>query len=277
MKSKENQNREGLKKKAIPGVIIIALGFAWFYVIDALFGNEMARNTQYISYILMLAGAVLAIVSGVRLAGTKAIDSMPLCDVCGKKIIGSPLKVNDSKNGGIAYQLCSDCNRDYCFIAGKDGVYPDTAAEIKEIIAGKANAAGIIEKRMRCNVCGTVFCYSNKDVEKNNELLSRAASERRQAVLSALGTSAIQSNQETARADRLESMVKDYSKCPKCNSADIVEISEEEYKAFQASNERENNKAASSADELMKFKELLDSGVITQEEFDVKKKQLLGL
>ena len=34
---------------------------------------------------------------------------------------------------------------------------------------------------------------------------------------------------------------------------------------------------ASSADELKKFKELLDSGVITQEEFDAKKKQLLGL
>ena len=33
----------------------------------------------------------------------------------------------------------------------------------------------------------------------------------------------------------------------------------------------------SSADELKKFKELLDSGVITQEEFDAKKKQLLGL
>ena len=35
--------------------------------------------------------------------------------------------------------------------------------------------------------------------------------------------------------------------------------------------------AASSADELKKYKELLDSGVITQEEFDAKKKQLLGL
>jgi len=33
----------------------------------------------------------------------------------------------------------------------------------------------------------------------------------------------------------------------------------------------------SSADELKKFKELLDSGIITQEEFDTKKKQLLGL
>lgn len=33
----------------------------------------------------------------------------------------------------------------------------------------------------------------------------------------------------------------------------------------------------SAADELKKFKELLDCGIITQEEFDAKKKQLLGL
>ena len=35
--------------------------------------------------------------------------------------------------------------------------------------------------------------------------------------------------------------------------------------------------ASSNADELKKYKELLDIGVITQEEFDAKKKQLLGL
>lgn len=47
---------------------------------------------------------------------------------------------------------------------------------------------------------------------------------------------------------------------------------------------RQNNKGnvtvvnnASNAEELKKFKDLLDSGVITQEEFDAKKKQLLGL
>ena len=33
----------------------------------------------------------------------------------------------------------------------------------------------------------------------------------------------------------------------------------------------------SQADELKKYKDLLDSGIITQEEFDAKKKQLLGL
>jgi len=34
---------------------------------------------------------------------------------------------------------------------------------------------------------------------------------------------------------------------------------------------------AGNADELLKYKELLDRGVLTQEEFDAKKKQLLGL
>ena len=48
--------------------------------------------------------------------------------------------------------------------------------------------------------------------------------------------------------------------------------------------ERNNNKGSvtvvnstSNADELKKYKDLLDSGIITQEEFNSKKKQLLGL
>ena len=45
--------------------------------------------------------------------------------------------------------------------------------------------------------------------------------------------------------------------------------------------DNQNNKPAesnvSNADEIQKFKSLLDSGVITQDEFDMKKKQLLGL
>ena len=47
---------------------------------------------------------------------------------------------------------------------------------------------------------------------------------------------------------------------------------------------RQNNKGSvtvvnnnSNADELKKYKDLLDAGIITQEEFDAKKKQLLGL
>lgn len=38
-----------------------------------------------------------------------------------------------------------------------------------------------------------------------------------------------------------------------------------------------SNAKATPADDLKKYKELLDSGAITQEEYDAKKKQLLGL
>lgn len=51
-------------------------------------------------------------------------------------------------------------------------------------------------------------------------------------------------------------------------------------KAEQQANERtKSNLVGDStvADEILKFKELLDVGAITQEEFDAKKKQLLNL
>ena len=38
-----------------------------------------------------------------------------------------------------------------------------------------------------------------------------------------------------------------------------------------------NQQAASTVDEILKYKNLLDQGAMTQEEFDAKKKQLLGL
>ena len=44
----------------------------------------------------------------------------------------------------------------------------------------------------------------------------------------------------------------------------------------EINNKQNSSFAGSAADELKKYKELLDSGIITQEEFDAKKKQLLG-
>ena len=41
--------------------------------------------------------------------------------------------------------------------------------------------------------------------------------------------------------------------------------------------DKPDNANAGNADELKKYKDLFDSGVITQEEFDAKKKQLLGM
>lgn len=56
----------------------------------------------------------------------------------------------------------------------------------------------------------------------------------------------------------------------------VLKLISDEVKATEKAPDPSNN-FASSADELLKFKQLLDMGAITQEEFDTKKKQLLGL
>lgn len=66
------------------------------------------------------------------------------------------------------------------------------------------------------------------------------------------------------------------------NSAEIFEkvnalLVERQKKQKETASSQSASPAVSSADELKKFKELLDMGVITQEEFDAKKKELLGL
>ena len=48
------------------------------------------------------------------------------------------------------------------------------------------------------------------------------------------------------------------------------------YNAYK-SKQSNTSKPADTTDEIKKYKELLDLGIITQEEFDTKKKQLLGL
>lgn len=47
----------------------------------------------------------------------------------------------------------------------------------------------------------------------------------------------------------------------------------------KAKSEKKNgsNASISGADEIKKYKDLLDAGIISQDEFDIKKKQLLGL
>ena len=57
----------------------------------------------------------------------------------------------------------------------------------------------------------------------------------------------------------------------------IVDYIEKRRAELSAPQAQQVVQTLSPADELLKYKQLLDSGVITQEEFDAKKKQLLGL
>lgn len=70
-------------------------------------------------------------------------------------------------------------------------------------------------------------------------------------------------------------------KCAKCgrinpsySTSCVCGITMKESKNWKVKKEE---KTTSQADEIKKFKELLDSGAITEEEYEAKKKQILGL
>lgn len=183
-------------------------------------------------------------------------------------------------------KACAICGRTIGFMTGRfdmpDGTICTNCFKEKgdfKTIAEWKNSETVKKNDYykKCNDCGEVFRYSDKDVARNKELLAKVNSARKMAVMESFGGSRLASNQYTARADGLETQIIDYSKCPRCLSADVSEISADEFKATMEKQRDGKNTPISAADELKKFKELLDIGVITQEEFDAKKKQLLGL
>ena len=126
--------------------------------------------------------------------------------------------------------------------------------------------------KKRCNVCGNIFCYTFEDLDENMRL---AKSAKWSAIGSLGGTYGSSATSLQTANDQLSRIV-DYNKCPKCGSRDLSDATDEDI-ARMKEPAGAVIQQASPAEELKKFKELLDMGVITQEEFDAKKKQLLGL
>jgi uncharacterized OB-fold protein len=127
---------------------------------------------------------------------------------------------------------------------------------------------------MQCKVCGHIYCYTDEDVRKNdsNTLLSAISAVGSLASTLGGGTR-LDSYAQQRNADRYSDKVIDFSKCPRCNSTHVEPFTGNDNTRGTVT----QSVAVSSADEIKKFKELLDLGIITQEEFDTKKKQLLGL
>ncbi len=128
--------------------------------------------------------------------------------------------------------------------------------------------------RKRCKLCGAVYSYTLSDIKQNELYIKQAQLSAVNALTQSIGGThigaALNANQASAANDK----VRDFSRCPKCNSTDIADISDEEFKQMQNAPQPAT---VSAADELKKFKELLDMGAISQEEYDAKKKQLLGI
>ena len=132
----------------------------------------------------------------------------------------------------------------------------------------------LVEQRthnMHCKLCGHIFCYTDDDINTNERNKQIVKMSELNAVVSYAG-SLYQINEADKQLERDRARIKDYTKCPNCNSADIEELSKTEIEAIKS-----KNSVVSPVEELKKYKELLDGGIITQEEFDAKKKQLLGL
>ena len=133
-----------------------------------------------------------------------------------------------------------------------------------------------IEIRNKCNVCGHVYCYSLLDLERNKKAAKDALLSSAASLGQTLGGSAAAGAVYSGNAQNSMDKVVDYTRCPKCGSMDVRQLSDEEWESDQAA-AQQSSQQTSAADEIKKFKELLDMGAITQEEFDSKKKQLLGL
>ena len=154
-----------------------------------------------------------------------------------------------------------------------DDIWNQQLAELEAEDAADSSVAG--EYRMRCNVCGQIFCYTDEDLAKNSENAGMSAISAIGGLASALGGGSIfHTHHLKGQADRYADQIVDYSRCPFCHSTDISEIKDGE--AAQKSNNA-SAPAASPVEEIKKYKELLDMGIITQEEFEEKKRQLLGL
>jgi len=134
-----------------------------------------------------------------------------------------------------------------------------------------------IEHKMRCNTCGNIFCYNEKDIADNKSNIEDAKTATTLSMLNAAAGTQRAMYEESKKAEIAKSKIVEFDRCPKCKSTNISEISEEEWNNYQNNDDAGQSQTLSSADELKKFKELLDSGIITQEEFNTKKKQLLGL
>lgn len=130
---------------------------------------------------------------------------------------------------------------------------------------------------MHCLDCGHVYQYTDDDIRRNHQKINEANTSLLSSLLSCMGGNYLGSilfSQEAKNS--LDSSI-DYHHCPKCRSGKLMRITEDELEKLNEEKRSSTSVPTSCADELKKLKELLDSGVITQEEFDAKKKQLLGL
>lgn len=180
---------------------------------------------------------------------------MAKCGLCGTDVTFDMTQHYVPDFEGKKHRVCKRCLE-----AAKDKALKYDSVRGKIVIVEKSE----IEIRKKCNVCGNIFCYNPVDIELNKRMQGTA-------IISALG------GHYAASAVQQSNIITDFDKCPKCGSKDLKVITKEEFtmEAVGSNSQQSVTSQFSVADELKKFKELLDMGIITQDEFDEKKNELL--
>ena len=193
---------------------------------------------------------------------------MAKCECCGNSIGFSVVKYSVADMNGKDHLVCKNC----IMLAKQKGEKIHYSSEAGKVVIGGSEE----EIRKKCRVCGNIFCYTAADLLRNQVNAHNAKLDAIAGTANAFSGRVAASAVNQANAQSQLNQIVDYGRCPRCGSTDLIELSKNEYQA-EINNTEKALAAASPADEIKKYKELLDLGIITQEEFDAKKKQLLGL
>ena len=195
---------------------------------------------------------------------------MAKCQKCGNRIKLALVKYYVPDVKGVRHEICKDCFTDPT-LKGKALKWDEKLGKI--IVTEMQD----IEIRKKCQSCGHIMCYNPVDLDNNKKALNNARLNALGSLGNAMNGHHAASAVYNQSAQNGMSQIVDYNKCPACGSIDLVTLSKDEYEREKNQKSAPTIQALSPAEELKKFKELLDAGIITEDEFNAKKKQLLGL
>jgi len=100
-------------------------------------------------------------------------------------------------------------------------------AYARRIEISKLPPVPVKEYRVRCNVCGHVYCYTDNDLSQNVKNAGLGLLGALGALFSIFGGTIFHTHHLQRQSDRYLDKTVDFEKCPNCNSRNITVVAEE--------------------------------------------------
>ena len=86
-----------------------------------------------------------------------------------------------------------------------------------------------MEYKKLCKTCGKVYCYTDEDLKNNKQNAAMSAISAIGGLASVFGGTIFHTAHLSNQTDKYSDKVVDYTKCPYCNSRNVVTVLDEEY------------------------------------------------